>query len=73
MKSLIQIYCEFILNNFIDLSENFSNMIDNSLTEINESEIRDALIEYTNKHSCMRLKPLKNLKIAAIHINKIYN
>jgi hypothetical protein len=73
MKSLIQIYCEFILNNFIDLSENFSNMIDNSLTEINESEIRDALIEYTNKHSFMRLKPLKNLKIAAIHINKIYN
>jgi len=48
-------------------------MIDNSLIEISESEIRGASIEYINKHSRMRLKPLENLKIGSIHINKIHN
>ncbi len=43
-------------------------MIDYSLIEI-----RGASIEYINKHSRMRLKPLENLKIGSIHINKIHN
>ncbi len=48
-------------------------MIKNSLIEISEDDVREALIEYINKHSCLRLKPLENLKIGSIHINKIHN
>jgi DnaJ-class molecular chaperone len=47
-------------------------MIENSLIEISESDVREALIEYINKHSFMRLKPLENLKIGSIDVRNAF-
>ncbi len=49
------------------ISKKFSNMI-----EISESDVREALIEYINKHSCLRLKPLENLKIGSIDVRNAF-
>jgi DnaJ-class molecular chaperone len=47
-------------------------MIENSLIEISEIDVREALIKYINKHSCMRLKPLENLKIGSIDVRNAF-
>jgi hypothetical protein len=47
-------------------------MIENSLIEISEDDVREALIEYINKHSCLRLKPLENLKIGLIDVRNAF-
>jgi DnaJ-class molecular chaperone len=47
-------------------------MIENCLIEISESDVREALIEYINKHSCLRLKPLENFKIGSTDIRNAF-
>jgi hypothetical protein len=47
-------------------------MIENSLIEISEYDVREALIEYINKHSCLRLKPLEKLKIVSIDVRNAF-
>ena len=54
------------------MSENFLKMIKNSLIEISEDDVREALIEYINKHSCLRLKPMENIKIGIIDVRNAF-